>query len=639
MKKIFLILFIALSQFGQAQDLYDINTLREITIKFYDPDYHQTLIDWFNAGDGNRLAATLEMDGVVYDSVAIRYKGNISFIIPSILGIPKFPLNIDMNEYIDGQNLMGYKKLKLGNLFTDPSSVREAVAYQIYRKYTVAPKSNMIRVNIGVVGEDATYYGVYSNTESINKDFLKEHYDWKKGPLVKCDPNPEDADITCDNSGMGNGSNDEVQAAPDLVWYGPDSCQYYSNYEMKTDGWKELIEFIDVLNNEDSLLYDNLNIDGVLWHMAVSTVIPNIDTYYGANIKNYYLYKHKDSLWHVIPWDVNETFGGIMGNGQVAQDVLRWMDPSEPGPYEHQRPLVYQILKHDRYFKQYFAHIRTVIEENYSEENIRSQFDSIQDLIEQAVYDGPYNRFPDEYFRDNVDYDVINLDIPSLSFYKGIIPTVNERLDYLITHPEILKIAPTLVNTSRNIEIPEEGQDVWVTTEVTNATRVDLMISTNREYASFFEPFEMFDDGLSNDGVAGDGVYGALVPFQTLDEEIKYYVRAQNSEAMILEPRRAEYEFFEYKIEPASTTSIDNNINVSNLFNIYPNPAKDFVSITGDLDMVNSIKIYDATGKLVYQSFNPSKERISIANLSNGLYAMAFSTNKGLGLRKLLINN
>jgi len=55
--------------------------------------------------------------------------------------------------------------------------------------------------------------------------------------------------------------------------------------------------------------------------------------------------------------------------------------------------------------------------------------------------------------------------------------------------------------------------------------------------------------------------------------------------------------------------------------------------------MVNSIKIYDTTGKLVYQSFNPSKEKISIANLSNGLYAMSFSTNKGLGLRKLLIYN
>ena len=495
MKKILLIVFIALSQFVNAQDLYDKNTLREITIKFYDADYHQTLIDWFNAGDGSRLAATLEMDGVVYDSVAVRYKGNISFIIAESSGMPKFPLNIDMNEYIDDQTLMGYKKLKLGNLFTDPSAVREAVAYEIYRKYSVAPKSNLIKVNIGVVGEEASYYGVYSNTESINKDFLKEHYDWKKGPLVKCDPNPTDEDITCDNSGLGNGvGGEQVIAFPDLVWYGPDSCQYYSNYEMKTDfGWQELVNFIDVLNNQDSLLYDNLNIDGVLWHMAVSTVIPNIDNYYGKNIKNYYMYKHKDSLWHVIPWDVNESFGGVMGNAHANWDVLRWFDPDEPN-----RPLIWQILKHERYYKQYFAHIRTVIEENYSEDNISNKVDSIQDLIEQAVIDGPYKRFPDDDFRGNVDSDVSYSDLGPLSFYKAIIPTVNERLAYLNDHPEVMKIPPTIMNTTRNIEEPEEGQAVWVTADVTNATQVDLMITTNRAYASYFEPIEMKDDGLSN---------------------------------------------------------------------------------------------------------------------------------------------
>jgi len=640
MKRLLVIVFIALSPFANAQDLYDINTLREITIKFYDPDYHQTLIDWFNAGDDSRLAATLEMDGEVYDSVAVRYKGNISFLIPEWQNNPKFPLNIDMNEHIEDQDLLGYKKLKLGNLFTDPTSVREAVAYRIYRKYSVAPKSNLIKVNIGVVGESATYYGVYSNTESINKGFLKDHYDWKKGALVKCDPNPEDDDIVCDNSGLGNGiGGEQVVAFPDLVWYGPDSCQYYANYEMKTDfGWKELVDFIDILNNEDSLLYDNLNIDGVLWHMAVSTVLPNIDNYYGKNIKNYYMYKHKDSLWHVIPWDVNESFGGVMGAAQNNSahsnwDVLRWYEPNEPN-----RPLIWQILKHDRYFKQYFAHIRTVIEENYNEANIRSQVDSIQDLIEQDVLNGPYNIFPDQDFSDNIDYDVTHPNLAPLSNYKAMIPTVYERLEYLTDHPEVMKIAPTLENTTRNIEEPEEGQDVWVTAEVTNAMQVDLMITTNREYASFFEPFEMKDDGLNNDGAAGDGVYGALIPFQSADEKIKYYVRAQNPEAMILEPRRAEYEYFKYKIDSASTESVSDNAEISKLFNVYPNPAKGFVNIAGDLEMVNSIRIHDATGQLVYQSFNPSSKRISITNLSRGLYFVSFSTDEGLGVKKLMVN-
>ena len=117
---------------------------------------------------------------------------------------------------------------------------------------------------------------------------------------------------------------------------------------------------------------------------------------------------------------------------------------------------------------------------------------------------------------------------------------------------ELLSVTPVRLvelNKFSNIEEPEEGQNVWVTAEVANATQVDLMITRNREYASYFEPFEMKDDGLSNDGAAGDGVYGALIPFQTLDEKIKYYVRAQNAEAMIFEPRRAEFEYFKYKID------------------------------------------------------------------------------------------
>lgn len=636
MKKILLILFMALSQFGNAQDLYDINSLREITIKFYDPGYHQTLIDWFNADDGSRLPATLEVDGVLYDSVGIRYKGNISFLLAELLETPKFPLNIDMNEYIDNQHLMGYKKLKLGNLFTDPTCIREAVAYEIYRKYGVAPKSNIIKVNIGIVGEEASYYGVYSNSESINKDFLKEHYDWKRGPLVKCDPNPAAEDITCDSSGLGNGTGGEqVIALPDLVWYGPDSCQYYSNYEMKTDyGWKELVEFIDLLNHEDSLLYDHLNIDGALWYMAVSMVIPNLDTYFGKNIKNYYMYKHKDSLWHMIPWDVNETFGGVMGNAHPDWDILKWFNSNEPN-----RPLIWQILKQDRYFKQYFAHIRTVIEENYNEEYIRTRVDSIQHLIEQAVMYDPYKRFEDEDFRDNVDQDVTDPDLAFLSYHKSIIPTMNERLEYLMDHPEVMKIPPTLMNTSRSIEEPEEGQDIWVTAEVTNATKVDLMITTNKVYASYFEPFEMKDDGLSNDGAAGDGIHGALIPFQALDEKIKYYVRAQNAEAIILEPRRAEYEYFKYKIKATTSTNTENTLDRGKLWSIYPNPAKDFINITGDLEGVNAIKIYDSTGKLVEQLVHPLGNSISTAHLSSGFYAVSFLTDKGVVLKKLLLTH
>ena len=129
----------------------------------------------------------------------------------------------------------------------------------------------MIKVNIGVVGGNATYFGVYSNTESINKDFLESHFNSKNGPLFKCDPNVGAQDTVCDISGLGNGVNGEQpEAQPDIKLYGPDTCQYYANYENKrVYGWQELVDLIDVLNNNEEALDEYLNIDGVLWYLSL----------------------------------------------------------------------------------------------------------------------------------------------------------------------------------------------------------------------------------------------------------------------------------------------------------------------------------------------------------------------------------
>lgn len=628
MKRLTLLLFILLgiNKSNQAQDLYDLNSVREITLKFYDANYHQTLIDWFLAGDDSRLPCTLEMDGVLYDSVAVRYKGNITFQIANDANSPKFPLNIDMNKHIKGQTLLGYKKLKLGNLFTDPTSIREAIAYSIYRDYLPAPRSNMIKINIGVVGGPASYYGIYSNSESIDKTYLKKHFDYKKGTLFKCDPYPEGA--ACNTSGLGNGT-----AEPDLVWYGPDSCQYYENYEVKTDhGWKELVEFMDVLNNDDAKLFDHLNIDRVLWHMATSTVIPNLDTYYGEFIHNYYLYKHKDGLWHMLAWDANEAFGGVMGGFTDVNnyDVLKWNSPQEPN-----RPLIWQILKHDRYYKQYFAHIRTILEERYQAADIRAKIDSIQDLIEADVFAGPHKRFPDSDFRANVDATVSHFNLFPFFQYTGIMPTVDARKSYLASHQEIIKTPPSILTTNQSIADPREGDEVWITAEAFDANQVDLMVTNNEHYASFFGAVEMFDDGLHNDGASNDGVYGALIPFQIEGDHVQYYVRAQNDDAMVLNPQKAEYEFFDYTILPADLTS-SNSIKQS-LFSVYPNPVNDYFSIVGHTEEIQSLQLVDVTGKMVYFSQQLKSNRVNVENLSNGVYTLKITTQTGEDIQRVVI--
>jgi hypothetical protein len=51
----------------------------------------------------------------------------------------------------------------------------------------------------------------------------------------------------------------------------------------------------------------------------------------------------------------------------------------------------------------------------------------------------------------------------------------------------------------------------------------------------------MLDDGLNNDGAAGDGTYGISINVDALD--IQYYIYAENQDAGIFSPQRAEHEF------------------------------------------------------------------------------------------------
>ncbi len=90
-----------------------------------------------------------------------------------------------------------------------------------------------------------------------------------------------------------------------------------------------------------------------------------------------------------------------------------------------------------------------------------------------------------------------------------------------------------------------------ITAEVSNANSVELMATTS-EYNSKFQSFTMFDDGTNGDIVANDGIYSVIPPFQSIGLEVKFYIRSENSDAIKLNPQRAEYEFYTY----SPTTSI-----------------------------------------------------------------------------------
>jgi hypothetical protein len=53
----------------------------------------------------------------------------------------------------------------------------------------------------------------------------------------------------------------------------------------------------------------------------------------------------------------------------------------------------------------------------------------------------------------------------------------------------------------------------------------------------------MFDDGLHGDGTMGDDVFGAEILIDIYD--VQYYINAENDDAGIFSPVRAEHEFYD----------------------------------------------------------------------------------------------
>ncbi len=78
--------------------------------------------------------------------------------------------------------------------------------------------------------------------------------------------------------------------------------------------------------------------------------------------------------------------------------------------------------------------------------------------------------------------------------------------------------------------------------------------------------------------------------------------------------------------------SIDDNLQPQVM--VYPNPTKDYLYIESS-NTINSIKVFDVLGKLVFQE-NNQVNQIDISSLDNGLFFIKIETDQGVSTQKVL---
>jgi hypothetical protein len=80
------------------------------------------------------------------------------------------------------------------------------------------------------------------------------------------------------------------------------------------------------------------------------------------------------------------------------------------------------------------------------------------------------------------------------------------------------------------------------------------------------------------------------------------------------------------QMKVVSGLGIDDH-NSSNLSLVYPNPTKDFITISNRDQIIQSVQIFDVNGKLLWeQSVNQNIVDLNLSSISSGIYFVKIRT-------------
>jgi spore coat protein H len=245
--------------------------------------------------------ATLQIGDWTFRDVAVRYKGNGSFLRANRAIGNKYSLKVDLNKHVKGQRLAGLTTLNFQNNITDVGWMNEVLAYRLYRDAgALAPRTAYAEVYLTVEGEAKRYLGLFSISENVDDNFFDDRFGTKKGAIFK----PSTRELFTD--------------------WGPDWSAYDQAYDPKTDltdAQKERLlalgRLVSKASDEDFArqIGDFIDLDDFARYSAVLVWLANHDSLL-ENGQNFYTYLHPTTnRMHFIAWDQDFSFGNQRNNG------------------------------------------------------------------------------------------------------------------------------------------------------------------------------------------------------------------------------------------------------------------------------------------------------------------------------------
>ncbi|MBL7802281.1 MAG: CotH kinase family protein [Saprospiraceae bacterium] len=525
-----------------ASGLYDESIIRTINLDFSQSNYWTLLTQ--NYASHTDIPATMTVDGVVYDSVGVRFKGQTSYQM--VQNSQKKSFNISLDYGVDYDKLMGYKTLNLNNCFLDPSFLREFFYLHQIRNHIPAAKASFVKLYL-----NNQYWGIYPSVQQLNGDFYEEWFLSNNGTNWRAD-RPNGTTGGPGGPGGGGGWGDGTAA---LNYLGADTALYKQYYTLKStdkaNPWDDLVVTCEVLENTpldqlESTLADYMDLDRTLWFLACEIAFTDDDSYVYKGKMDYYVYWEPETgRMTPIEYDGNSCM--------ELNFAQQWT------PFYHANnvnyPLLNRLLAVPSLRQRYLAHLRTIVEESFDPATAEAAIDAYAAQIDSLVQTDPKKIYT---------YNQFLTEVADLKEFLSV------RRTYLLNNTEMAQVAPTIAGASHFVAgiewgQPDPNQEATVRASVSSTNgidRVTLYYATG--LVGNFSKTSMYDDGQHDDGAAGDGVFAANIPAQAGGQWVRYYVEAaaaNTAKSVRYFPAGAEHDVMIYKVLQGAAASTDIVIN------------------------------------------------------------------------------
>ncbi|MBN1115733.1 MAG: CotH kinase family protein [Bacteroidales bacterium] len=401
--------------------LFQENTVPRIDI-FIDPSVLNTLLAEIDSD--TEYPATFvynNFNGVqdTIENIGFRIRGNVSRISE------KKSFKVSFNTFEPGRKYYGIEKMNL-KATGDDTFIRPKLAWHMCRQMGIT-STWVSHVMLFINNE---LWGIYTNTEHVDENFLKQTFKNNNGNLYKC---RYPAELTWKDSNPNSYK---------------ETGYYFENrqiriYELKTntdkDDYSDLMELIRIINNPNEtnfneLLNNTINLNTLIRFFALEVYLGHWDSYsYPAN--NFYLYHNTETgKFEYITYDMDLTMGVNFSSA----------DPTNGNMYAYfqdsaSRPLRSNILSVPELRNQYTFYMKQLIKK-FPPDTIRVLAKKVQDFIRPYVAQDPYISFTMEEYNNCFDQAFGMSPWGLVEFFELRYSSIIEQLEETNTSPILTEI-------------------------------------------------------------------------------------------------------------------------------------------------------------------------------------------------------